>query len=119
VPGIHEKKRITRLAGFPGEEASSVLITIMRSTPADDIDSSTVAMLAESRADRSQLVDLTPMAVSTTPAPENASARAARSARDVTTATREPSGTSVMRCGRERTMAVNPIPSARHTLRMP
>ena len=28
-------------------------------------------------------------------------------------------GTSVMRSGRERTMAVNPIPSARHTLRMP
>jgi hypothetical protein len=78
VPGIHEKKRITRLAGFPGGEAISVLIIMMRSTPAADIDSSTVAMFAESRAERSQLVDLTPRAVSTAPAPENASVRAAR-----------------------------------------
>lgn len=33
--------------------------------------------------------------------------------------TREPIGTSVMRSGREWTMAVKPIPSARHTLRIP
>ena len=53
VAGIHEKKRMAQLAGFPGGEASSVLITMMRSTPAANIDSSTVAMFAESRAERS------------------------------------------------------------------
>ncbi len=119
VPGTHEKKRNARLAGLPGSDASSVFITIIRSTPAANIDSSIVAMLAESKAERSALVEVNPMAVSTASAPANASVSAARSARDVTTATREPLGTSVMRFGRERTMAVNCTPSALHTLRMP
>ena len=119
VPGIHEKKRNARLAGLPGMDASSVLITTIRSTPAADIDSSIVAMFAESKAERSELVDVSPRAVSTASAPVNASVRAGRSVRDVITATREPLGTSVMRSGRERTMAVNLIPSALHALRMP
>jgi hypothetical protein len=119
VPGIHEKKRNARLAGLPGMGASSVLITTIRSTPAANIDSSIVAMFAESKAERSELVDVSPRAVSTASAPVNASVRAGRSVRDVITATREPLGTSVMRSGRERTMAVNLMPSALHTLRMP
>jgi hypothetical protein len=82
----------------------------MRSMPAANIDSSIAAMFAESKAERSELVDVTPRAVITASAPVNASLRAARSARDVTITTREPHGTSVMRSGRERTMAVNLIP---------
>jgi hypothetical protein len=96
-----------------------VLITTIRPTPAANIDSSIAAMFAESKAERSELVDVSPRAVSTASAPVNASVRAGRSVRDVTTATREPLGTSVMRSGRERTMAVNLIPSALHALRMP
>src|SRR5690348_8955039 len=63
--GIHENRRMARLAGVPGAEASSVLITMMRSTPAATIDASTVAMFAESSAERSSLVDVSPRAVST------------------------------------------------------
>ena len=119
LPGIHEKKRISRLVGVPGNEVSSVLITMMRSTPAAIMDSFTVAMFAESSAERSRVAAVTPRAVSTASVPENASVRAAPSARDSTTTTRERPGTLVIRSGRERTMAVNSIPSARHTLRMP
>lgn len=119
LPGIHEKKRISRLAGCPGNEFKSVLIMIMRSTPAVIIDSFTVAIFAESSARRLFVVAVTPRAVSTAFVPENASVRAARSAKDSTTTTRDPWGTSAMRSGRERTMAVNAILSARHTLRMP
>src|SRR5882762_4867061 len=79
VPGINEKNRMAQLAGFPGGEASIVLITMMRSTPALNIDSSTVAMFAESSAEQSWLVDVSPRAASTAPAPEKASVRAARS----------------------------------------
>jgi len=117
--GIHEKKRISRLAGIPGNEVSSVLIIMMRSTPAAIMDSLTVAMFAESNAGRSCVVAVTPRVVSTTSVRENASVRAAPSARDSTTTTRERPGTSVMRSGRERTTAVKSIPSERHTLRMP
>lgn len=119
APGTHEKKRNIRLAGLPGSDASSVLITTIRSTPAANIDSSTAFMFAESKAERSALVEVSPMAVSTASAPANASVSAGRSAREVTTATREPLGTSAMRFGRERTIAVNWTPSALHTLRMP
>jgi hypothetical protein len=119
LPGTHEKNLIAQLAGCPGGEASIVLITMIRSTPAASIDSATVPMFAESSAEGSWLVDVIPRTASTAPAPENASVRVARSASDLTTATREPLGTSVMRSGRARTMAVNPIPSARHTPRMP
>src|SRR5258705_6049794 len=97
VPGIHMKKRMARLAACPGCEVSSVLMTTMRSKHAANIDSSTAAMFAESKAERSGVVAVTPRAVSTAPEPENASVRAARSARDGTTATREPSGRSVIR----------------------
>ncbi len=119
LPGIHEKKRMSRLAGIPGNEESSVLIMMMRSTPAAVIDSLTVAMFVERSALRSCVVAVTPRAVSTASVPENAFARATPSARDSTTTTRDPLGTSVMRSGRERTMAVKSIPSVRHTLRMP
>jgi hypothetical protein len=34
VPGIHEKKRMRRVADAPGDEVSSVLVTTIRSTPA-------------------------------------------------------------------------------------
>jgi hypothetical protein len=118
VPGIQEKKRMSRLAGFPGDAVRSVLITRIRSTPAANIACSTVSIFSESAAERSRLVDVTPRAVRTASAPAKAAVRAARSAREVTTATREPGGT-VMRSGRDRTMAVKPIPSPRHTLRMP
>jgi hypothetical protein len=57
--------------------------------------------------------------VRTASALKNVSVSAAWSASEVTTATREPRGTSVTRSGRERTRAVNPIPSARHTRRIP
>jgi hypothetical protein len=78
-----------------------------------------VAMFAESKAERSELVEVTPRAVSTASAPAKALVRAVRSVSDVITTTQQPFGTSVMRSGRERTMAVNGIPSALHTLRMP
>jgi hypothetical protein len=110
VPGMHMKKRMARLAGCPGCEVSSVLMTMMRSTLAPNIDSSTAAMFAESKAGRSCVVAVTPRAVSTASAPENASARAAPSAKDWTTAALDPPGRSVIRSGRERTTAVNPIP---------
>ncbi len=119
LPGIWEKKRMRRLAGLPGNEQSSVLIMMMRSTPAASMDSLTVAMFEESRVERSRVVVVTPRAVSTASVPENASVSAARSARDSTTTTRERAGTSAMRSGRERTMAVKSIPFARHTPRMP
>jgi hypothetical protein len=51
VPGIHEKKRIAQLAGVPGEEASSVFVTRIRSTAAANIDVSTVFMFSESSAE--------------------------------------------------------------------
>jgi hypothetical protein len=38
LPGIHEKKRMARLAGFPGSEARNVLTTMIRSTPTANID---------------------------------------------------------------------------------
>jgi hypothetical protein len=41
VPGIREKKRIGRQAGFPGNDVRSVLITTIRSTPASNIACST------------------------------------------------------------------------------
>ena len=85
LPGIHEKKRIRRLAGIPGNEQSSVLIMMMRSTPAASIDSLTVAIFAESSAERSRVVAVTPRAVSTVSVPRNALVSAARSARDSTT----------------------------------
>jgi hypothetical protein len=119
VPGIQEKKRMRRLAGFPGDEVRSELITTIRSTAAANIACSTVSIFSESEAARSRLVDVTPRAVRTASAPAKAAVRVARSAREVTTATREPGGIIVMRSGRERTMAVKPIPSPRHTLRMP
>jgi hypothetical protein len=81
---------MSRLAGSPGGEASSVLTNTIRSTPIANIDCSTATMLAESSADRSWLVAVTPRVVSTPVAPHNASASADRSAREVTTATREP-----------------------------
>jgi hypothetical protein len=87
VPGIHEKKRMARLAGFPGREVSNVLITTMRSTPAAFIASSTVGMFTESSAEEPKLVDVNPVAVNTASAPENASVSAVRSASDVTTTT--------------------------------
>jgi hypothetical protein len=99
LPGSHEKKRMARLARLLAGEASSVLMIMMRSTPAANIDCSTVAMFPESSADRSRLVAVTPRAVSTAVAPENASVRAAPSARDLTRATRQPRGMSVMRPG--------------------
>jgi len=76
LPGILEKKRMAQLAGFPGREASSVLIIMRRSTPAASIDASTVAAFLESRAERSKLADVTPRAVSTASAAENACVRA-------------------------------------------
>jgi hypothetical protein len=105
LPGIHEKKRKSRLAGIPGDEASSVLIIKIRSTFAATMDSLTVAMLAKSNAAQSNVVAVTPKAVCTASAPENASARAAPSARDSTTTTRKRRGTSVMRSGRSRKFA--------------
>jgi len=119
VPGIHMKKRMIRLAGCPGSEVSNVLIMTMRSTPAANIDSSTAAMFVESKAERSWVVAVTPIAVRTASAPANASMRAGRLSRDSTTTTRDPSGRSAMRSGRERTMAVKFIPAARHTPRIP
>jgi hypothetical protein len=119
LPGIHEKKRMSRLAGLPGNDVRRVLITTIRSTPAPDIACSTVSMFAESRAERSWLVAVTPSAVRTASAPARAVVRAERSASEVTTATREPGGTFLIRSGRERTMAVKPIPSSRQTVRMP
>jgi hypothetical protein len=68
---------MARFAGFPGGEASIVLITMIRSTPAANIDSSTVVMFAESTAERSWLVDVSPRTASTAAAPENASVRVA------------------------------------------
>ena len=50
VPGIHMKKRMARLAGCPGCHVSSVLMTMMGSTPAANMAFSTAAMLAESSA---------------------------------------------------------------------
>lgn len=117
-PGSHEKKRSAPLAGFPGSDARSVLMMTIRSTPALVIAASTVAMFVERRADGSPLVDVTPIAVRTASAPESASTRAPLSAREVTRATREPGGTSTIRSGRERTMAVNAMRSVRHTLSM-
>jgi len=119
VLGNHEKKRMARLAALPGAETRSVLITKIRSQPAAVIEASTVGMLAESRAERSLLADVTPIAAMTVSASENASVRAAQSAREVTTTTRDLPSTPVMRSGRERTIAVNAMFSARHTLRMP
>jgi hypothetical protein len=108
-----------KLAGWPGNEVRRVLITTMRSTPTSDIACSTVSMFAESEAERSWLVAVTPSAVRTASAPARAAFRAERSASEVTTVTREPGGTLVIRSGRERTMAVKPIPSSRHTDRIP
>ncbi|MCE3273012.1 MAG: transporter related [Ramlibacter sp.] len=119
VPGNREKKRMRRLAGLPGSEVSRVLTITIRSTPASAIACSTVSMFAESDAERSWLVGVTPSAVSTASAPAKAAARAGRSASEVTTATRDPGGTSVIRSGRDRTIAVKRIPSARQTSRMP
>src|SRR5690349_12760437 len=67
---------------------------MIRSTPAANIACSTVSMFAESKAGRSRLVDVTPTALRTASAPENAFSSAARSARDVTTTTRELGGIS-------------------------
>lgn len=97
LPDIHEKKRISRLVGVPGNEVSSVLITMMRSTPAAIMDSFTVAMFAESSAERSRVAAVTPRAVSSASVPENASVRAAPSARDSTTTTRERPTTQAQR----------------------
>jgi hypothetical protein len=119
VPGNHEKKRMAWLADLPGAAARSVLITTIRSTPEAVIEASTVAILAESRAERSLLARVTPIAAMTVSAPENAAVSAARSARDATTTTRDLPGTSVTRSGRERTIAVKSMFSPRHTLRMP
>jgi hypothetical protein len=119
LPGSNEKNLIVRLAGLPGFAARSVLMMTMRSTCEASIVSSTVAMFADSSAERSWLVDVTPSAVSTASAPENAFLRSVQSVKDGTTAMREPPGTFAMRSGRERTMAVNPIPSVLHTSRIP
>jgi hypothetical protein len=64
-------------------------------------------------------VAVTPSAVMTASVPAKAAASPDRLAREVTTATREADGTSVIRSGRERRMVVNPIPSSRQTARMP
>jgi hypothetical protein len=119
VPGIHEKNRMGSLAGLPGNGVRRVLITTIRSTPASDSACSTVSMFAESKAEGSWLVAVTPSAVRTASAPAKAAVSAGRSASEVTTATREPDGTFVIRSGLDRTMAVKPIPSSRHTARMP
>jgi aspartate oxidase len=76
VPGIHEKKRMRRVADLPGDEVSSVLVTTIRSTPAVNIACSTVSIFSESRAERSWLVDVTPRAVRTASAPAKATVRA-------------------------------------------
>jgi len=86
LPGTREKKRMARLAGFPGGETTKVLM-MMRSTLAASMAASTSAKFSDSIAERSLLVGVTPRAVSTTSAPEKAFVRAARSARDGTTAT--------------------------------
>ena len=119
VPGIQEKKRMARLAGCPGSEVSNVLIMRIRSTPAVNIDSSIATMFADSSAEISLVAAVTPSAVRTASAPEKASTRAGRSAKDSTTATRDPLGMSVIRSGRERTMAVKLIPASRHALSIP
>jgi hypothetical protein len=118
-PGIEQKNRRARVAGSPGSDASSVLMITMRSTPASRIARSTERRFSASKADRSRLVAVTPSAVTTASAPANAAVSDDESASDGTTATRESAGTSTIRSGRERTMAVKPMPCARHSARMP
>jgi hypothetical protein len=53
LPGTQEKKRIARLPGFPGREASKVLMMMMRSTLAANMAASTSAAFSDSMAERS------------------------------------------------------------------
>ena len=119
LPGSSEKRRPRKLGGAPGAAASSVLMMRIRSTPALFIAASTEARFFESNAVRSELVRVTPIAVSTASESLNASASLARSPRSLRTSTREPSGIAVMRSGRERTIAVKRTSADLHTRSMP